>query len=205
MKYLDLQQSLKNFVLFSISDILKVDPEFHPQRLSEWQEKGYLKKVTKGYYTFADTQIDERVLFVMANKLCSPSYVSLETALSYYQIIPEGVYTVTSITSSRTRRLSSDIGQFSYTKVLPKLFFGYRLESKGETSFKIAEPEKAILDFLNSKTEIKSEGALEELRFNPDCFKQNFDWEKFEDYLKLYNNRSLVKRVGFLKKYLNHA
>ena len=57
MQFLDLKRELKKFLIFSTLDIKKIDPEFHNQRLSEWREKGYIKKITKEYYVFSDTEI----------------------------------------------------------------------------------------------------------------------------------------------------
>ena len=50
MRFYEFKESLKDFVVFSINDIRKVDESFNNQRLSEWQEKGYIKKIIKGYY-----------------------------------------------------------------------------------------------------------------------------------------------------------
>lgn len=205
MKYLDLKNKLGNFVLFSSSDILKADPEFHPQRLSEWQRRGYIKKITNNYYTFSDTKIDEKILFVIANKIYSPSYVSMETALSYYGIIPESVYTITSTTTRRTRGLKSGIGQFEYLSVQPKIFFGYRLESSEISSFKIAEPEKAILDFLNTRTDIDNQSELEEMRFNLEIIWEIVDAKKLLNYLKVFDNKALEQRVNKFLKFIKNA
>lgn len=101
MKYLEFKEALKPFTLFSIREIKKVDNHFHRRRLNDWQEKGYIKKVIRGYYIFSDLELNENVLFEIANKILNPSYVSLEMALSYYRLIPESVYVITSV-SSRT-------------------------------------------------------------------------------------------------------
>lgn len=46
-------------MVLSANDILKIDSDFHKQRLSEWQKKDYIKKITKGYYIFSDLEINE--------------------------------------------------------------------------------------------------------------------------------------------------
>ncbi len=56
MRFYEFKESLKDFVVFSINDIRKVDESFNNQRLSEWQEKGYIKKIIKGYYCFTGTR-----------------------------------------------------------------------------------------------------------------------------------------------------
>lgn len=205
MKYLELKENFRDFVIFSISDILKIDTDFHAQRLSEWQKKGYIKKIAKGHYAFSDIQINESVLFIIANRLYAPSYISLEMALSFYGIIPESVYTVTSITSRRTKNLKTDIGQFSYTSIKPDLFFGYRLESFGKNNFMIAEPEKAILDFFYNNPKINNTNSFYELRINKDSFLEKIDTNKLNNYLKLFNNQALEQRIKKLIEFVTSA
>src|SRR3989338_11710785 len=101
MQFRQLQKELKEFSLFSIVDIRKIEPHFYRSRLNEWQKKGYLKKVRRGYYIFADHNLNEAVLFSIANKIYSPSYVSFEMALANYGLIPEAVYGITSATANK--------------------------------------------------------------------------------------------------------
>ena len=72
MQYLELKQQLKDFLVFSLDDIKKVDQAFYRRRLNEWQDKGYIKKVIKEYYIFSDLEINESVLFVIANRIFDP-------------------------------------------------------------------------------------------------------------------------------------
>lgn len=69
MKYLEFREALKSFTLFSNREIKKVDDNFHRRRLNEWQEKGYIKKIIRGYYIFSDLEMNENVLFEIANKI----------------------------------------------------------------------------------------------------------------------------------------
>ena len=78
MQYLKLKESLKDFTVFSLADIRRVDSSFHRRRLNEWQEKRYIKKLIKGYYIFSDLELNENVLFEIANRIYAPSYVSLD-------------------------------------------------------------------------------------------------------------------------------
>jgi predicted transcriptional regulator of viral defense system len=203
MQYIEIKDKLKDFIAFSINDILKIDPNFHKQRLSEWQIKGYIKKIIKGYYIFTDLKINESVLFIVANKIFNPSYISLEMALSYYSLIPEAVYSLTSVTSKKTCQFNSSVGQFSYRKIKPKLFFGYKLVNYQNHNFKIAEPEKAVLDYFYLNPKIRTAGEFEELRINKDAFREKTNMKKFKKYLIQFNNKALEKRVNLFIKYLN--
>jgi len=101
MNFLEFKEKLKDFVVFNLNDIRKVDNRFDLRRLNEWQKKGYIKMVRRGHYAFSSLEINESVLLLVANKIYTPSYVSLEMALSYYTLIPEAVYGITSATSRK--------------------------------------------------------------------------------------------------------
>ena len=75
----------------------------------------------------ADAQVDESYLFMLANRIYEPSYISRESALAYYLIIPESVLGVTSVSSRKTRQFDSQWGRFSYRSIKPALMFGYRV------------------------------------------------------------------------------
>ncbi|MEI8343927.1 MAG: hypothetical protein WCF93_03200 [Candidatus Moraniibacteriota bacterium] len=205
MQYLETKDNLKGFLVISASDILKVDSDFHNQRLSEWQRKGYIKKIAKGYYIFSDLKINESVLFIIANKIFDPSYISLEMALSYHGLIPESVYSITSVTSRKSYKTASSIGQFSYRQIKPELMFGYQLIQYQNHNFKMAEIEKVILDYFYINSKLKTEGEFEELRINQETFQEKVDVEKLRQYLTLFNNKALEKRINNFIKYITHA
>ena len=127
MNYIKLKNFLKDYTIFSLNDIKMIDSSFYRRRLNEWQDKGYIKKIIRGYYIFSDLEINEQILFEIANKIYSPSYISLEMVLSYYHLIPESVYGITSVSTRRTYSFITPIAEFIYKTVKPQLFFGYNL------------------------------------------------------------------------------
>ena len=145
MNFIQFKSTLNDFPVFSTADIRTVDSNFDRRRLNEWQGKGYIRKISKGLYIFSDVDIDESMLFRIANKLYRPSYISLETAMAHYQLIPEVVYGVTSVSTRRTYRFGTSLAHFTFRTVSPRLFFGYMLTSE---SAKIATVEKTLLDFF---------------------------------------------------------
>jgi len=119
-------------------------------QITRWKNKGLLIQVKKGVYVL--NKDDRRVSpgrFFFANQIIWPSYVSLESALGYYGIIPEAVKDVTSVTSRKTACFKNAMGEFIYQHIKPQAFKGYR-SFKGEEGLDvfIAEPEKALVDFL---------------------------------------------------------
>ena len=102
-------------------------------------------KLRNNYYLIKDTTPD---YYFIANKLYQPSYISLETALSHYRIIPEIVYSITSITTKATRKFDTQIGAFSYQRIKINAFTGYRAVEIDRYKVFFAEPEKALCDYL---------------------------------------------------------
>jgi predicted transcriptional regulator of viral defense system len=170
MTYRELRDSMKDFTIFSVREIFRVDPAFHRRRLNEWQDKGYIRKVVKGFYIFTDLALDEWALFEIANRIYKPSYISLETALAHYQLIPESVYGVTSVSTRRSYRFASAVADFRYRTVKPQLFFGYDLAAGNGKRVKIARPEKAILDFLYLNPRLQSGSDFDSLRIDGEQF-----------------------------------
>ncbi|MFA5361871.1 MAG: hypothetical protein WC335_01300 [Candidatus Omnitrophota bacterium] len=98
----------------------------------------------------------------IANVLYSPSYVSLETALSNYSIIPEVSMAVTSITTKATRKFKNKHGLFIYHTVNPRAFNGYYIEKHGSFDIFIAEPEKALVDYFYFNKPFKKNNLKDE-------------------------------------------
>lgn len=86
--------------------------------------------------------------FLIANHLWGPSYVSLETALSYWGLIPERVYEISSVTTKTSKKYKTPIGRFSYYhSPLPYYSFGIKsVQLTPKQVALIASPEKAICD-----------------------------------------------------------
>lgn len=205
MHYIEFKEKLKNFTVFSLTDIKKLGITFHRRRLNEWQDKGYIKKVIKGCYVFSDLELEEKAIFEIANRIYVPSYISLEMALSYYNLIPETVYTLTSISTRKTYTLDTPLAKFIYRSIKPQLFFGYELiEYKGK-SFKIASPEKAVLDYFYFHPELKNNGDFAEIRMNKDIFFEVINEKKLKIFLKKFPQKILTKRLSSFLGFMKHA
>lgn len=201
MRFLDFKNHFESFVVFSTQDIRKWDSGFDNRRLVEWQQKGYIRRVVNRWYVFSKMLRQEELLLI-SNRIYPPSYVSLEWAMSYYQLIPEGVYTITAVTTLKTQKFNTDIGTFSYKHVKPSLMFGYRLISFENTMFKLAEPEKLILDYLYLNPSANSLEDLESLRLNVPELQSILEQQKVQNYLAMFKNKALEKRVKVLTKQL---
>jgi len=83
-----------------------------------WRKHGYLIPLKRGIYVFSeDLRKQPLSMGFIANNLLLPSYVSLEYALSYYDLIPERVTVYTSVTTQKTTTFKTPIGIFEYHSV----------------------------------------------------------------------------------------
>ena len=158
------------------------------RQVSGWAKKGYLIQLKKGVYVFSDTyrKITPSQRFI-ANYLVVPSYLSLEYALGYYDLIPEKVTVYSSLTTKKTQTFTNALGRFEYSSVKESLFFGFTKASTNNQDFFIALPEKAILDFFYFREHIQgAPGEFEAFRF------QNLEilkLKRFHEFSRVYPSR----------------
>ena len=108
-------------------------------------KRGDVLKLRRGLYTLAAFPPSA---LEAANALYRPSYLSFAFALSYYQIIPETVYTIASATTRTTATFTALGRQFAYRRIKRAAFTGYHAERVDNRVVWIAEPEKALVDTL---------------------------------------------------------
>jgi len=85
---------------------------------------------------------------LIANHLLGPSYVSMESALAHYGMIPERVFSTISLTTKRAKQFDTPLGNFTYIQTIaPYLWIGLVQELFNQKyAFLIASPEKALCD-----------------------------------------------------------
>ncbi|HDY88329.1 MAG TPA: hypothetical protein ENH82_09495 [bacterium] len=192
MKYTDLLLSIKTSVFFK-NDILFAGKKIYDYQLTRWVKKGYLLKLKNGIYAFAKDY--EKIKGEeIASLLYQPSYLSLESALSFYGFIPEMVYAYTSVTGKINRTFNNKFGHFIYRHVKSELFWGYREIKTDNSRYLLAEPEKAVLDYLYlNLAKINNESDFENIRFNDHQLRETLNREKFLRYLRAFSVKKLEK------------
>ena len=167
------------------------------RQLDRWVKSGRLMQLRRGVYSIAPPyQAEAPHPFLAANHLRKPSYVSMQSALSYYGMIPESVPSTTSVTTGRPEELQTPLGRFVFRHIKKAAFFGYnqREISRGQSVF-LASPEKALLDLLYFSPGSDSPEYLEELRFEP---MDHFDWEALHRHAERLKNQKLERAVEIL-------
>ncbi len=151
------------------------DYRFPRNKIAHLEQTGKIIRLKRGMYVVSPN-ISKQLLSVelVANHIYGPSYVSMESALRYYGLIPEKVHTIRSMTANRSRIFENPVGNFKYITVSDSYYsIGINQQSvENKYTFLIATPEKALCDMITATPQlrIQSKKALityleEDLRF----------------------------------------
>ncbi|MHC4873904.1 MAG: type IV toxin-antitoxin system AbiEi family antitoxin domain-containing protein [Planctomycetota bacterium] len=164
-------------------------------QLSRWVKAGKIEQLRRGCYMLSAPyrKIDPHPFFI-AGKLKKASYISLQSALSYYGMIPEYVPVVTSVTTGRPETINTPGESFSFKHIKTSFFCNYQnIElSKKQTVF-IATPEKSLLDLIYLTPGSNSADYIKELRL------QNMERLKFNEMQKIADNAKSPKLKSAVK------
>lgn len=190
----------KDYPLFKYVDLLKWFPNDNEQTIKQnlkfWVKKQRLERIIKGVYKLKETEIKDE--FLLASYLDESSYVSLESALSFYGMIPEFPYSITSVTIKKTKKFKTNYGILSYRKVKSDLFFGFKVITGNNYLYRLATPEKALFDFIYlNQREIKTPDYFKEMRLS---LPNDISWKKLSSLLSLLKNKVII---SYLKTYVN--
>lgn len=107
--------------------------------------------------------------------------------------IPEGVFSITSVSTRKTQQFETAFGVYQYRTVKPELFWGYKLIYHKDAGIKIAEPEKALLDFFCLNRHIVQMEDMESLRLNRAELSEKINLNRLDQYADAFDNE-LVRR-----------
>lgn len=190
LKPLQIRQNLLNLNkrIFSIQEfqrLFEVSPHVAKHFLEKYSQEDLFQRLKNGLYVLAtDPPHQEEV----ANALYKPSYISFEYALAYWGIIPEASYQITSATTKTTRLFDTPLGVYSYLKIKRQAYTGYSLVSTPNKNILIADPEKALVDYLYFQS-LGKKPVNDRIVWNK--LKQN----KLLTYAKLFERKSLTKLI----------
>ena len=175
------------------------DPLNVYRQLSRWVSAGKIYQLRRGVYTLA-APYRKTILhpFLAANRLQPASYVSLQSALSYYGMIPEYTPVTTSVTTRRPENLTTPLGRFHYQHIDQRWFHAYRLlELKNEQSAFVATPAKALLDLIYLHPGADKQEYLVELRLQ---FMEQIDMIELNQLADQANKPKLKRAVEIIQQ-----
>ena len=174
------------------------------KKLEQLKRIGYLLKLKNNWYVSDPYyQLKEKNGYTeyIANTLRFPSYVSLEYVLAKEGLIPEGTFSITSITSKSTRTYRNFLGTFIYKHIKEALFTGYRDDEWELKRIKRATRAKALFDFLYlKKLSNNKQDLMVDLRINWEHFHRN-DYLEFITYVKLAQSKKMSSIANMLEKF----
>lgn len=165
-------------------------------------KKGLVVQLRQNRYLFSDYKPEGFDFFLLANKIRQPSYVSLEMALYYYNIIPELVQMNTSVTTRKTSEYITTFGTFTYKSIAPELFIGYQIVKYDTHGIRLAYLEKAILDYIYFHHELKERVDFEELRWSVDVLQTSLNKDRFRTYLEIFQSQAVNERSAVFGEYI---
>ena len=193
-------------ILYSLYDELKRPDE----KISELERKGLIIRVKRNLYVVSPKVHNQEISSeLVANHLYGPSYISFESALSYYGLIPERVYTMRSVCMKMHKWYDTPLGNFEYIKV-PENYFPIGINPEiieNKYAFLIASPTKALCDMIATTPNLRlqsvkaiNEYLEENLRFEMSAL-DSFNINIVEECLKY--GRKKTELIQLLKLLLN--
>lgn len=205
MKYDNFRKLVSNYPVFSsrLFDHLTNNVPLLRRQVTDWVKKGVIFQLKRGLYTLKEEDRQAGLSrYFLAGQIYTPSYIGLETALSYYGIIPEAVHTITSMTTKKTQTFNNPFGHFIYHHIKQELYGDYvKQQDEFGYSFLIATAERAIVEFLYLRLrDIK--------KFDEDLFETSFRFQnletinckKLQEIAKRFNKTKLSQAITLLIK-----
>lgn len=168
-------------------------------------KKGDLIRLKNGFFVIAEKIKKDPVPFAqIANLLYGPSYISFEWALSYYGMIPEGVYVITNASATKSKSFNTPLGTFDY-HFLSHARYAIGIDQKENRAgrFLIATPEKSLADlvhFKNGKLETPQDmliDLIEARRIDEEDLKK-LDKSHLAEVAKSYRSQAVMQLVKAL-------
>jgi hypothetical protein len=183
----------------------KVNPNLLRLQLTRWTKSGRVYQLRRGLYALAPPyQKVKPHPFFIANCLQRASYVSGQSALAFYGMIPETVQVILSLSIGRPEQLETPLGVFVYRHVKPGLLHGYRMTQLSKATGMqpgqqalVATPEKALLDLIYLQPGGDAPASLHELRLQN---LEQLDLDLLRRQAELFNTPKLRRAVDVITR-----
>ena len=207
-------ERLKNLAIIPVNkDILSSlygDLKFPENKISDLEQNGFIIRIKRDLYVVSKKVHHQEISSeLVANHLYGPSYVSLESALAHYGLIPERVYAMRSVCMKMHKFYDTPLGRFEYVKMpAPYFQIGINQEFINKSyCFMIASPEKALCDLILCTNNLRlqsiramSEYLEKDLRFETSVL-HSFNVDIIEKCLKFGRKKTALSQL--LKLILN--
>lgn len=197
MKYNDFAKIIEK-PYFTKQELALRDVSIYNAQFNLWIKNGLIERVKRGFYVFTDRK-DKISPFGIAFLLYEPSYITAESALSIYGIIPDITQSVVSVSTKPTRRFTNQYGHFIYHSISVNFFFGHVSKNGTFGKYLLASPEKALIDYVYfHRNELRTKDDILELRINCSVLHEIVDKEKTRQFLLEYRSSSLEGIINLI-------
>lgn len=167
---------------------------------------GEVLSVRRGLYCLAGKYLRQPLSpLALAQRIYGPSYVSLESALSWHGWIPEAVPSVLSVCGKRAKQFDTPLGAFRFIRVPQRMLFlcVQRVETEDGSVAMVARPLKALADYLYAHKQASTSCVelLDSLRIESGRLSEIAN-EDIEALLGNYPSRRVGRFLKALKKEL---
>lgn len=201
MNYITFRERFHSFACFSNEQVKAAFPGFDRGNYASWLGKGYIRRLRRSWYAFADVADVPGIGDYFAGKIYSPSYLSCEYVMARVGLIPESVVQYTSVTALKTASFKNDFGEFFYRSVKPQLMFGYGVETVGDgLPVQVATPAKALCDFLYLNAQYDTSDEIEALRLDSDVLADICRDGTLDGVTDRFGSHSLKRRIRMVKE-----
>lgn len=180
------------------------DNKYKHNKVSSLEKRGDLIRLKQGLYvTHPDVSQKPLSLFLIGNNLYGPSYISLQSALRYYGLIPEHVFTICSMTTKPANLFRNSLGTFEYVHTEREVFhIGVREVTFSDgTNVLMASPEKALCDLIADTSHLNLRYRKEilvwleeDIRFDMDEL-FHFDTDILREYAKVGKKKTMINQL----------
>lgn len=189
--------------ILTIHDLITVFQKEYAQasahnRIQLLARAGWLRRLKQGLYLIIDSlmarsEIDVSLLSI-ANALVDDSYVSLAHALNYYQLFDQYSATVVSVSLTESKKYLLDDYTFRYAKVKQNKYFGFTEKIINGKKIRLAEAEKALIDYLYLDKHFGSASIVFEIIRD---HHQELDLKKLQEYAERCGF-TIARKIGFM-------
>jgi predicted transcriptional regulator of viral defense system len=153
--------------------------------------RGLLSRVTDDVY--ANKLVQDIAATDFIRILRPNSYVSLESALNHWGLSTQSPLILTCVTTGVPKEYRTSEFSISFRTISKRLYWGFIEKQTRYLKYWIAEPEKALLDWIYLSLKIGARPTLDELDFKPVDKKKLIKYtEKYPDTVRTVLTRSLA-------------
>lgn len=175
-------------------------------KIHRMMEDGKLLPVKRGLYFLHHELTGEKPSpILIGNLLHGPSYVSSDSALQYYNALPERIFSVTSVTLKNSKVYETPFGRFIYYH-LPLNYYRLGIQQiaiPGNLNALIAIPEKALLDKLVTTKGVILRSSKDAAHFFLEDLRIDEDWLRGLDILKIEKLRQFSPKAKSIELLIN--